>query len=216
MTKEDQMIEEMFNQKGDLTERQKKIVAAAIESFAEKGYSATSTKEIAQKAGVAEGTIFRHYKTKKELLMSIVTPMMIKLMAPIIIKDINKVLNHDHETFEDFVRAMIDNRRKFLKSNLKIIKIFIQEIPFHPELKEQFIEHVGSKVFTRLRQIIEHYQDKGQIIKLPVDTVLRLTGSTIIGYFVTRYALLPNADWDDEAEVDLTIQFLMKGLAPEE
>ena len=27
--------------------------------------------------------------------MSIVTPMMIKLMAPIIIKDINKVLNHD-------------------------------------------------------------------------------------------------------------------------
>ena len=94
MTKEDQMIEEMFNQEGDLTERQKKIVAAAIESFAEKGYSATSTKEIAQKAGVAEGTIFRHYKTKKELLMSIVTPMMIKLMAPIIIKDINKVLNH--------------------------------------------------------------------------------------------------------------------------
>lgn len=51
--------------KGDLTERQKKIVAAAIESFAEKGYSATSTKEIAQKAGVAEGTIFRHYKTKR-------------------------------------------------------------------------------------------------------------------------------------------------------
>ena len=105
----------MFNKEGDLTERQKKILAAAIESFAEKGFSATSTSEIAQKAGVAEGTIFRHYKTKKDLLMSIVTPMMIKLMAPIIIKDINKVLNHDHETFEDFVRAMIENRKEFLE-----------------------------------------------------------------------------------------------------
>ena len=31
------MIEEMFNIEGDLTERQKKILAAAIESFAEKG-----------------------------------------------------------------------------------------------------------------------------------------------------------------------------------
>ena len=72
-----------------------------------------------------------------------------------------------------------------------------------------------SKVFTRLRQIIEHYQEKGQIIKLPIDTVIRLTGSTIIGYFVTRYAILPDADWDDEVEVDSTVQFLMKGLAPE-
>jgi AcrR family transcriptional regulator len=215
MSNEDQMIEEMFNLEGDLTERQKKILAAAIESFAEKGFSATSTKEIAQKAGVAEGTIFRHYKTKKDLLLSIVTPMMIKLMAPIIIKDINKVLNHDHEKFEDFVRAMIDNRRKFLENNMKIIKIFIQEIPFHPELIEQFIEHVGMKVFMRFRHLIEHYQKKGQIIKLPSDTVLRLTGSTIIGYFVTRYAILPTADWDDEAEIESTIQFLMKGLAPE-
>jgi len=215
MSNENQMIEEMFNLEGDLTERQKKILAAAIESFAEKGYSATSTKEIAQKAGVAEGTIFRHYKTKKELLMTIVTPLMIKLMAPIFIKDINKVLNHDHETFEDFVRAMIDNRRKFLENNMKIIKIFIQEIPFHPELKEQFMEHVGSKVFLRLRQIIEHYQEQGQISKLPPDTVLRLTGSTLMGYFVTRYAILPNADWDDEAEINSTVQFLMKGLAPD-
>ena len=111
---------------------------------------------------------------------------------------------------------MIDNRRKFLKNNLKIIKIFIQEIPFHPELKEQFMELVGSKVFTRLRLIIEHYQEKGQIIKLPIDSVLRLTGSTIIGYFVTRYGSLPDADWDDEAEVDSTVQFLMKVLAPEQ
>ena len=78
------------------------------------------------------------------------------------------------------------------------------------------MEHVGSKVFTRLRQIIEHYQEKGQIIKLPIDTVIRLTGSTIIGYFVTRYGILPDADWDDEAEIDSTVQFLMKGLAPEE
>jgi len=215
MSKEDQMIEEMFNHEGDLTERQKKILAAAIESFAEKGFSATSTKEIAQKAGVAEGTIFRHYKTKKDLLMSIVTPMMIKLMAPIIIKDINKVLNHDHETFEEFIRAMIDNRRKFLENNMKIIKIFIQEIPFHPELKEQFMEHVGSKVFMRFRQLIEHYQKKGQIIKLPTDTVLRLTGSTILGYFVTRYAILFDADWDDELEIESTVQFLMKGLSVE-
>lgn len=49
----------------DLTPKQAKILQAAVEIFAEKGYAATSTSEIAKRAGVAEGTIFRHYKTKK-------------------------------------------------------------------------------------------------------------------------------------------------------
>ncbi|EAE3666281.1 TetR/AcrR family transcriptional regulator, partial [Listeria monocytogenes] len=48
-----------------MSEKQRRIVAASIELFAEKGYAGTSTNEIAKKAGVAEGTIFRHYKKKK-------------------------------------------------------------------------------------------------------------------------------------------------------
>lgn len=38
-----------------MTEKQKKIVQASIEVFAEKGYAGSSTSEIAKKAGVAEG-----------------------------------------------------------------------------------------------------------------------------------------------------------------
>ena len=214
MTNENKMMEELLNAEEGLTERQKNILAAATEIFAEKGFAATSTREIAKKAGVAEGTIFRHYKTKKDLLLSIVTPMMIRLMAPIIIKDISKVLNNDHERFEGFIRAMIENRANFLKRNRQTIKIFLQEIPFHPELKDQYIEHVGNKVLARLRQIVEYYQEKGQIIKLPPNTVIRLTGSTIIGYFVARHAIVQEADWDDEMELERTIEFLMKGLTP--
>ena len=135
MPNQHQMIEDMYNSEGNLTDKQKKILAAATEMFAEKGFAGTSTSEIAKKAGVAEGTIFRHYKTKKDLLLSIVTPMMVKMIAPFVIKDLNKVLNHDYEHFEDFMRAMIDNRAKFLEKNKPIIQVFIQEIPFHTELE---------------------------------------------------------------------------------
>ena len=55
----------------DMTEKQISILSAAIELFSEKGYEATATSEIAKKAKVAEGTIFRYYKTKKELLYAI-------------------------------------------------------------------------------------------------------------------------------------------------
>lgn len=213
MSEQDNMIDELFNHENELTEKQKKIIAAAIESFAEKGFAATSTSEIAKKAGVAEGTIFRHYKTKKELLLSIVAPMMAKFIAPFVIKDFNKVLNQDYETFEDFVKAMIENRTKFLINNMQLFRILIQEIPFQPELKEQFKEHIAKKIFERFQEIIEHYQAKGQLIDMPPYSVIRVTASTIFGYIIARYLLVPEAEWDDEAEIERTVQFLMHGLS---
>jgi AcrR family transcriptional regulator len=81
------------NDEDKMTDKQIKIINAAVETFSEKGFAASSTSEIAQKAGVAEGTIFRHYKTKKDLLLSIVAPALAKLIAPFVLKDFNKVLN---------------------------------------------------------------------------------------------------------------------------
>ncbi|CAM4109086.1 TetR/AcrR family transcriptional regulator [Lederbergia lenta] len=214
MSKQELNLKELFIQEDGLTEKQKNILAAATEAFAEKGFAATSTSEIAKKAGVAEGTIFRHYKTKKDLLLSIVSPMMVKLMAPIIMKDLNKVLDHRYEKFEDFLRAMLENRAKFLQENLPIIRILIQEIPFHAELKEQFIEHIGIRVLTRFKEIIEYYQAKEQIIDLPSETVIRLTASTALGLFATKYVIAPEDGWDECVEVERTIQFLMCGLSP--
>lgn len=51
-----------------------KILLKAVELFAQKGYMNTLTSEIVQRARVAEGTIFRHYKTKEKLLLVILVP----------------------------------------------------------------------------------------------------------------------------------------------
>lgn len=209
---EQNLDEVIYNQEG-LTEKQKKILEAAIETFAEKGFAATSTSEIAKKAGVAEGTIFRHYKTKKELLMKIVSPMMFKLIGPIVINDLYKVLDQEFDDFEEFLRAMIDNREQFLKNNIKTIRILIQEIPFQEELREQFIEHIGKKVYGRFRRIVQHYQEKEQIIVMNPDTVIRLIISTVLGYFATKYVISPR-EWNDEEEIERMLGFLKRGLTP--
>ncbi len=54
-----------------MTEKQEKILNAALELFAKEGYRATSTSKIAKKAGVSEGLIFRHYVNKEVLLKAI-------------------------------------------------------------------------------------------------------------------------------------------------
>ena len=48
--------------------RENDILFAAIKIFSEKGYNAATTSEIAKEAAVSEGTIFRYYKSKKDLL----------------------------------------------------------------------------------------------------------------------------------------------------
>ncbi|KSU60569.1 TetR family transcriptional regulator [[Bacillus] enclensis] len=215
MAEEKDIFKQLFEQEEPFTEKQQKIVEAAIEMFAEKGYASTSTSQIAKKAGVAEGTIFRHYKTKKDLLLSIVSPTMAKLIAPFVIRDINKVLDARYERYEDFLKAMILNRQEFLKDNMTVFKILIQEIPFHPELKEQFKEHIARKIFEKFTALVDHYKEKGQIIDLPSPAVVRFSATSIFGLLLVRYVFLPEEDWDDEKEIEMTVQMIMNGVGKE-
>ncbi|GIN86423.1 TetR family transcriptional regulator [Heyndrickxia sporothermodurans] len=213
MSEQYDFLDLLSENKDNMTEKQKRILEAAVEIFSEKGYSATSTSEIAKKAGVAEGTIFRHYKTKKDLLLSIIAPTMAKFIAPIIMKDFYKVLSSDYQNIEDFLRAIIVNRMQFAKKHMPMVKIFLQEIPFHPELKEPFKEHVANQVFERLTLIIETYQKKGEIINLPSKSIIRFTATSILGFILARYLIFPEANWEDEQEIEMTIQFILHGIS---
>ena len=47
----------------------KRIVTAALSLFQTKGFEATTTKAIARKAGIAEGTVFNYFKTKEDIAL---------------------------------------------------------------------------------------------------------------------------------------------------
>lgn len=51
--------------------RKEDIRAAAIELFAANGFQATSTADVAKRAGVSEGTVFYHFQTKEGILLSL-------------------------------------------------------------------------------------------------------------------------------------------------
>lgn len=58
---------------GDLLpEKRERVIAAALEEFAERGYLSASTNAIAEKAGVAKGLIFHYFGSKKKLYLHLV------------------------------------------------------------------------------------------------------------------------------------------------
>lgn len=54
-----------------MTNKKANILTAALELFAKEGYKSTTTAKVANKAGVSEGLIFRHFENKEGLLKAI-------------------------------------------------------------------------------------------------------------------------------------------------
>ena len=65
--------------RADARRNRARILAAAEEVFAEKGEGA-STEEVAARAGVAIGTVFRHFPTKRDLLAAIMKELRARLV----------------------------------------------------------------------------------------------------------------------------------------
>jgi len=61
-------------------DKRERITDAAIAVFAEKGYRAARVSDVAQAAGVADGTIYLYFKNKEDLLVSIFEEKMAMLM----------------------------------------------------------------------------------------------------------------------------------------
>src|ERR1700744_505412 len=55
----------------DSDERRKAIVRAAVPLFARKGFTGTTTRELAEAAGISEALLFRHFPSKQWLYREI-------------------------------------------------------------------------------------------------------------------------------------------------
>lgn len=202
---------DLNNIEDGMTEKQINILSAAIELFSEKGYEATATSEIAKKAKVAEGTIFRYYKTKKELLFAIPSTLSKASLFEIFLQDFNQILNSEHENFESFLRKLILNRKKFVSETAPILKVIIQELPFHPELRSKILNTVIFPSVKKIIGIIDNFKKHGEIIDIPSATIVKLIGTSIFGYLFLHYVALPELKQDDD-NLDYLIQYIMNGI----
>ncbi len=196
------------------SETQIKILESAIDIISVKGYAGSSTSAIAKKAKIAEGTIFRYYKTKKELLLSI-SELFLKQNIPSYVFHHFKEALFTHQedmSFETFITKAVYNRYQFGKDNLPLLKIFFQELLIHTEIKKQIIHTFKLDMIEPINQIFQQFKDRKEIINIPNTMILRFIISSVVGLIISNL-IFGNIDEEQEyIEIDKTINFIIKGL----
>ncbi len=152
------------------------IIKASISVFVKKGYIASTTKEIALKANVAEVTLYRKFGTKKNLF---------EFSVKSITDDkFSSVLEFKEEiSTSDFFGQLLDNRLQVISKNISVVKMLISESLAGNLPKDLKFTHV---IFENVSLAIkQHFSIK----KLNGDYQ---TYSKIIGGILLGHAILPN------------------------
>lgn len=209
-----QYVEELKDE-SEMTEKQRSILRASIKLFAEKGFHASSTAEIAKEAGVAEGTIFRHYKSKKDILLAVVAPVLVKFAGPFILKDVREIFREQaKKPFHQIAKELYRNRLDMVITNERTIRILLQEAFFHDEIREALIATVFAEIKGIVQKLIEDKIVAKELRPLPPEIVFRTVLTSMIGLVLFRQ-VLDREDFrkhSDEEQIDLTVDILMNGI----
>ena len=184
-----------------------KIINAAIKNFSKNGYHNTKTKDIAKDAKIAEGTIFRYFKTKEDMLINLY-PLALKIILPRVIRDLSKkVSEFNNLSISEFSIIIITDRINLYKANYSLFKALIPEILHRNKLKEQIILLAAPKIKKALGElIIKHINNFDD---LEIETIQKFIFNTIFSYVSIG---LINEDFLFRDELDSEIKTYVKSI----
>jgi len=146
----------------DLHEKEQRILESAILIFSEKGFSAATTSEIAKKAGVAEGTIFRYFKTKKDILRGILVQTINLIGNKLVVGQIEKILlEHADKDLRTILKEVLYDRMQMVDSIYPMARVVITEALYHEDIREAVYENIIAKALAVFQLFHQKMAEKG-------------------------------------------------------
>lgn len=151
---------------------------AAIALFMEQGYHATSMRQIAERAGLALGGIYNHFKSKEEIFEAIIIDKHpYRRILPL-------VMETPGDTAEDFLRNAFKITVAELDKNPVYIKLMmIEMVEFSGRHGAGMLKEIAPKVLPVFEQMLK--VRKGLRISNPA-MFLRTFFGMVISYFITE------------------------------
>jgi TetR/AcrR family transcriptional regulator, fatty acid metabolism regulator protein len=153
-------------------ERVAEIMLAARKVFCSKGYEAASTAEIAEQAGVVEGTLYRYFPTKRDLLIKVV-----ESFYEDIFSDYEVQLKGVRGTWNR-LRFMIWKHLSVMHSDPDMCRLIVHELRPWPQYRRSSIFSLNQRYTQSTLAIIREGIESGEFRD---DVPLRIVRDMIFG-----------------------------------
>ena len=123
-----------------------RILKAAQKLFASQGFDGTTTRDLAQAAGVAEGTLFRHFANKKAILIEVATQGWVEILTDLL-TELSEMGSYKA------VAQVMQRRMWNFQKNADLMRVCFMEAQFHPDLRDR----VQSEVIGKMTDVAEAF-----------------------------------------------------------
>lgn len=157
--------------------RPQEIIAAGLAEFAEHGFEATRLEDVATRAGIVKGTIYRYFESKEMLFEAALS----SGIAPVFETLPQLIKTYEGSTL-DLLTLLIQRLYETLfTTEVELLaRIIICEGRRFPAVSELYYRLLVSKGQDILHQIIERGISRGELVPSPLST----TPEVLIGPMV--------------------------------
>ncbi|MDD2371276.1 MAG: TetR/AcrR family transcriptional regulator [Firmicutes bacterium] len=147
-------------------DRRIQILESAMKVFVDRGFSGSTTLEIAKAAEISEVTLFRYFNTKQEIFLEGIKPILISTLEGSIStsSDLSPAAKLEYILYE---------RISLISNNYKIIRLILTEAPLLSELgAENFMNRILQILENMLIQIGVTGSNKEFTLRLLMGSIL--------------------------------------------
>jgi AcrR family transcriptional regulator len=157
--------------------RRQAILEAALGVFVAQGFAAAKLDDVAEKAGVAKGTIYLHFKDKQDLFEQ-----MVRAAVSPVIERLEVLAQVPDLPAETVLRSLYTVfRTEVLGTSRKdLLRLVITEGPRFPAIAEFYYREVISRGLTLMRGVLRRAAEKGELAADGVATYPQLVVAPLI------------------------------------
>jgi len=139
--------------------RRDAILDAALDEFSARGFAAARLDDVAERAGVAKGTIYLYFADKESLFQELIRTKMVPVVGSLELAfgtelPLRAVVE---QAIEIFVREVYGTRRR------EVIRLMISEGPRFPVLAEFYYHEVLERLLKALRGLMRRAYERGEL-----------------------------------------------------
>ena len=194
-------------------QRHEAILAAAFEEFAANGYAETRLEDVAQRAGIAKGTIYLYFKNKELLFRAV----------------LRSLIYHAFEELEGFVRTFPGSADELVRCVLSrlyaevvknpkarsMVRLLIAESHRFPQLADVYLREVITPGVAALRTLVEKGVASGEFRESKITEFPQVLVGPAVLVIVWTLILGERQPLDLDTYMEAHLDLLLHGLRNE-